>query len=302
MGYSVVTTVLAPAATYNLTDLPTAKVELSIGPADSSNDAWLTQAIAQVSASIQRHCKRVFAPEYVQDVFDIEQDPYPYQTPGGFAQLALSRWPVLAVVSVVQTLAAGATPTLQTLVLGRDFRVDAKTGRLQRLNQFTGTVTLWEAIPVTVTYSAGHGALVQETGAVPAEGPYQVTVSQAATFACDQQVSYASGAALVPVAANPAQGQYSVNPATGVYAFNAADAGQTLTFAYCTLNITADLVEICLKLITARFRGRARDPAMVEETTPDVGTRRWWFDTSQKGVFPPDIQDALEDYRVPTLA
>jgi hypothetical protein len=297
VGYSCVTTVLSPAASQLLTDLPTTKVELSIATADTSNDAWLTQAITQVSASIQRHTKRVFAPEYVQDVFDVEQDPYPYQTPGGFAQLELSRWPVLAVTSVVQTLAPGTT---QALVQGTDFRVDNRTGRILRLNPFTGVATLWEAIPVTVTYTAGFGALELETHSAPAVSPFEVTVDEADDFSCDQGVSYANGTALVSAAANPAQGQYVVDD--GVYTFNAADASQSLAFAYATLNIPADIVEVCLKLITARFRGRARDPLLIQRDQPGLGTERFWFDTSQTGAFPPDIEDALDDYRVPTVA
>ncbi len=46
MGYSVVTSVLAAAASYNLTDLPTVKTELSLKASDTSNDAWLTLRIA----------------------------------------------------------------------------------------------------------------------------------------------------------------------------------------------------------------------------------------------------------------
>lgn len=303
MGYSVVTTVLSAAASQNLTDLPTAKTELAITDTDTSNDAWLAQAIGQVSASIGRYCKRAFAPEQIQDVFDVEQDPYPYQTPGGFSALELSHWPVLEVASVIQTLAPGATPTTQPLVAGTDYRLDARTGRLLRLNPFTGVVTTWEAIPVTVIYAAGYGALVQESHVVPAT-PYQVTVGQAAEFSCDLGVTYANGTALTPVGANPAVGQYAVNITTGVYTFAAADSGQTLAFTYATIAIPADLVEIVLRLVTGRFRAKGRDPALIQRDQPGLGTERWWFGPApgQKGAFPPDIESALEHYRVPTLA
>lgn len=299
MGYSVVSTVLSSAASYDLTDLGTVRDELSIAENDTSDDSWLTRAIGQVSKAIERHTKRVFVPEVVQDVFDIQQDPYPYQTPGGFAALQLSRWPVLAVSSVVQMLAVGMT---QTLVEGTDFRTDPKTGALLRLNKFTGVVTIWEALPVTVQYTAGFGALVQESHTVPAAAPYQVPVSQASAFSCDVSVSYASGTALTPVAANPAQGQYSVS--TGTYTFNAADEGQALSFAYATAAIPDDLVEICLRLITARYSAKDRDPNLIQQDTPGVGTQRWWFGGApgQKGAFAPDIEAALDEYRVPTMA
>lgn len=298
MGYSVVTTVLSPAASYALTDLATVKDELSIQTGDSTNDAWLGRAITQTSASISNYCRRVFAPERVQDVFDIQQDPYPYQTPGGFAALELSRLPVLAVLSVVQTLAVGVT---QTLVEGVDFRTDPNTGRLLRLNPFTGPVTTWEAVPVTVTYTAGHGALVQEAHTVPTS-PYQVTVAQSAAFSCDQSVAYASGVALTLVTGSPAQGQYSV--AGGVYTFNPADVGPPLSFTYAVLAVPADLVDATLRLVTSRFQGKDRDPLLMSMSQPNLGEKRYWVGTSpgQNGAFGPEIEGLLSPYRAVVVA
>ena len=299
MGYSVVTTTLAKAASYDLTDLATAKVELQIAEADTSDDAWLGQAITQVSRSIARYTKRHFAPEALQDVFDLEQDAYPAQTPGGFPQLVLSRWPVLQVSSVLQTLAPGTT---QSLLAGQDFRLDPETGRLLRLSPWTGVGTTWEAVPVTVQYVAGYGELVQETGAVPPAAPYQVTVGRAAGFSCDAGVTYAGGAPLGRVAANPAAGQYSVQ--AGVYSFSAADAGAGIALAYAVADIPPDLVEACLELVTTRYDAKDRDSALIQQDTPGIGTQRWWIGGTpgQKGPFPPDIAAALDEYRMPTVA
>lgn len=222
MGYSVVTKVVTAASSYDLTDLATVKDELGLGAADTSDDTWLGRAITQVSKSIAKHTKRVFPVETVQDVFDVQQDPYPYQTPGGFAQLELTRWPVVDVTSVVQTVALNTT---QALTEDVDFRVDPESGRLLRLNPFTGVGSIWEALPVTVQYSAGY-----ET-------------------------------------------------------------------------VPEDLVEICLRLITARYQAKDRDPNLMQEDTPGVGTRRWWVGGSpgQKGPFPPDIEAALDGYRMPVV-
>jgi hypothetical protein len=306
MGYSVVTTVLSAAASYSLTDLATVKDEISIDTADTSNDAWLGRAIVNVSQAIASHTKRVFAPEQVQDVFDIQQDPYPYQTPGGFPQLELSRYPVLSVASVVQTLAPGnaalTPPTqavTQALVQNTDFRLDPATGRLLRLNPFTGVGTTWEALPVTVVYAAGYGDQVSETHDVPASSPYQVTVAEADDFSCDLGVAYANGTALAAVPASPAQGQYAVDTETGVYTFNSADAGQLLTFDYATFVVPSDLEDVTLRLITARYSAKDRDPALIQDEQPGVGVRRYWFGGApgQKGPFPPDIEAQLDAYR-----
>jgi hypothetical protein len=206
-------------------------------------------------------------------------------------EVQLSRWPVIKIVSVAQTLSTGLT---QTLVEGTDFSVDSENAILTRLDPVSGAVLSWEADPLTVIYMAGYGTLATETHSVPAS-PYQITVNQSAAFSCDQYVKYASGAALTRVSGSPAAGQYSV---AGVYTFAAADTGQSLTFAYGVKSIPDDLVEICLRLITARYKSKDRDPALVQQETPGVGLRRWWFGGApgQTGQFPPDIAAALEPY------
>ena len=298
MGFSVVTTVLAKAASYDLTDLATVKDELSIGSNSTSSDGWLSRAIAQLSQMIASHTKRVFAPEMVQDSFDIQQDPYPYQTPGGFPQLQLTRWPVLSVLSVVQTIALNTT---QVLTEGTDFKVDPATGQLLRLNPFTGVGTIWEALPVTVQYTAGFGDLVVEPDTIPAVSPFTVEVDFPVTFSCDQVVSFSNGGALTRVSANPGAGQYSVTD--GVYAFNEADASTPIIITYAVLDVPADLVDITLRLVTGRYKAKDRDPSLIQMDTPGVGTQRFWFGGApgQTGPFPPDITGALDPYCMPVV-
>ena len=299
MGFSVVTTVLSPASSFNLTDLATAKDELSIRTNDTTNDTWLARALRQVSVAIANHTKRVFVPELVQDAFDIQQDPYPAQTPGGFAQLQLTRWPVLAVASVSQTLAPGTT---QPLVEGKDYRVDPASGQLLRMNSFTGVGTIWEAMPVTVQYLAGFGALVSEAQVVPAVSPWQITAEQVGAFSCDQSVIYSEGAPMARVTAGPTPGQYSV--ADGIYTFNAADGDAAVVLSYAVLAVPDDLVDVALRLITARFMSRGRDPSIVQQDTPGIGLQRFWFGGApgQTGPFPPDIEAALDFYCMPVVA
>ena len=299
MAHSVICTVLASAASYNLATLAQVKTELSIGANDTSNDAFLSQAITQVSKSIARECKRAFVPEFVQDIIDFDRDPYFARAPGGFSDLGLSRWPVIAIFSVVQSLPNGTT---QTLVAGTDYRLDPISGRLFRLSYGAGQTKIWESLPLTVTYLAGYGSQATEAHAVPAGANPQVTVSQASMFSCDVGVTYASGTPLTSVTANPAQGQYSV--AAGGYTFNTADAGQILTFTYGTAGVPEDITEICLELITGRFRAKDRDPTLMQTESPMTGVQRFWIGASagQSTRFAPDQQAALNRYRVPSIA
>lgn len=75
-----------------------------------------------------------------------------------------------------------------------------------------------------------------EAAVVPASGPYTATVANAANFADDLGVYYASGSnagnRFTRVTTPSAAGQYSVNLATGIYTFAAADAGASLLISY----------------------------------------------------------------------
>jgi hypothetical protein len=295
---NVVTTVLAPARTYALTTLAVVRDELEFKSSDTTKDAWLTRAIDQTSRAMMSETNRVFAPELVQDVIDIRRTRS--QVPTGVDVLQLARWPVMAIASVVQSLPE--TATTRTLVEGTDFRTDAADGQLLRLDATGGRVIAWEPLPVTVAYVAGYGEMESEAHTVPASVAYTVTVAEAASFSCDMQVAYASGALLTRVTGTPTQGQYSV--AAGVYTFNVGDASQALTFDYATQSVPDDLAEACLRIVTGRFRAKGRDPALVQRDTPGVGSERFWFGNApgQTGPFPPDIQAMLDNYDVPTVA
>jgi len=299
VGFSISSTVLCGAASFALTDLASAKDELQLQSSNTSHDTWLTGVIGRISQMMANYTNRTLVPELVRDVVDIDRDNYPYQSPGGFAAIQLSRWPVIGMISVIQTLSP--TQTL-ALVEGTDYRLDAANGLLLKLNAYTGTGSLWDACPVTVIYSAGYGDLVTETQTIPASTPWRVTVSKSTMFSCDQQVSFAGGAALTRVTGAPTAGQYSV--AAGVYTFAAADAGKAVTIGYAVRDIPADLVDMCLRLVVARFRARGRDPMLMQRDTPDVGSERFWVGGTmgQDGPFPPDITSALDTFRVPVIA
>jgi len=75
-----------------------------------------------------------------------------------------------------------------------------------------------------------------EAASVPATTPYTVTVANAANFADDLGVYYASGSnagnRFTRVTTPSAAGQYSVNLATGIYTFAAADAAASVLISY----------------------------------------------------------------------
>jgi hypothetical protein len=161
MSLSRVTTLITPAASYDLVDLETVKAELQILNTDTTNDDWLSSAITQVSGAIARYCNRSdatasqasFPEEAVQDLFYPERDPYPYQVPGGEAKLQLSHWPITGVQSVTITDPPGVDTVL---VQDTDFVVDAAPGQLIRLDKYMAYPTTWPPIKTIVVYTGGY--------------------------------------------------------------------------------------------------------------------------------------------------
>lgn len=80
--------------------------------------------------------------------------------------------------------------------------------------------------------ATGSQEVTTDTGTIPATpGPYTVVVTKAATFGEDLGV-FIAGIPAVPVAANPAAGEYVVAVGTGTYTFAAADQGKAYEISY----------------------------------------------------------------------
>src|SRR5579871_51905 len=104
MPVRIVSTVVTAASSYDLTSLENIKDDLAIPGTDTSSDATLARFITEQSALVASYCNRVFPIETVQDVIYPDRDPYPYQVTM-LSELQLSRWPVVSVASVTDTVA-----------------------------------------------------------------------------------------------------------------------------------------------------------------------------------------------------
>lgn len=291
-----ITSVVLAAASYDLTDLETAKEELGIDDADTSKDSWLTKAIAQVSTRIANYTSRVFPVERVSDTFYLKNADFNFNVSSAIAPVLLSRYPIIAILSI--------TEEDIDLVEGVDFTVDYKSGELYRLSPDEKFTRAWHREPIIVEYDAGFGSKNTEARSIPGTGPFTITAAKASVFAFDEGVTLVSdGSAFEAVASGPATGQYSVNNTTGVYTFAAADAGKAILIAYSYNVPDAALEAISLRLITLRYKAKGRDPALMMHSEPQIGEDRWWVGTApgQDGAFPPDIESELDDYKAPVL-
>jgi hypothetical protein len=226
----------------------------------------------------------------LQDTVYIQQDAHPYQTPGGFDPLQLSRFPFVksAVVAFTgnthgTTTVDGITSTaglvVGSLIFAADGSIPAGTTIATVL---ANSITLSAAATTTVTgQSFTTGMQVIQTLAV---GQPQLLV-----YGQDYTIDALRGWLI------------RLNVWTGASA-TWESAPLTVQYQAGFSTIPADLNDACLRLVTSRFKSRGRDPMLVERSQPQtLGTERYWVGTTpgQKGAFPPEITGLIDQYRVP---
>jgi hypothetical protein len=68
-------------------------------------------------------------------------------------------------------------------------------------------------------------------------------------------------------------------------------------------SIPGDLQDACTRMVRNRFQAKGRDSFLMQETIPGVRDARWWIATgNEAGNVPPDIEDLIDNYRVPVVA
>ncbi len=291
MSIQIISTVLVAAASYDLTDLATAKDELSIKTAETSNDAFIGRAITQASTAVGNYCNRVFQLETIQDVCIPDRDAYPSQVPGGVSPLQVSRYPVEAATTTIVTAASTAS--------GAVLPFAATTG-ISVAQPAAGT-----NIPIGAVVSAVSTTNVTLNVAITGTVPAGTSVS----FGTVVVVANTSGSATTLVQdtdyrIDGRRGQLiRLNPYTGLPAlWDSLTTTVIYQGGYST--IPADVVEVTLKAITQRFAGRGRDPLLKSQIQPGIGEQTYWIGgmPGMVGAFTKELADQLDNYRVPVTA
>lgn len=128
-------TIITPAESQRLTTLAAIKNEL--GLTTGADDAFLLTLIDQASGAVRRWCNRVFATETIRETFRLST---------ATDSLLLSRWPVGALLSIVQ-----AGSTLAT----SDYEAENGAGLLYRLTA-SDIRCPWPPGKIVVEYEAGY--------------------------------------------------------------------------------------------------------------------------------------------------
>jgi hypothetical protein len=281
-----------PPGAYDLVDLATAKDEFGIKPAETQHDSFLQRTITGISAAISKHCNRVFQTEVIQDTIYLQQDPYPWQTPGGVDALQLSRWPLNTVDVANFTGNTNASTVLTGL------------SSIQGIEAGTLVFASDGSIP--------HGAQVESFNSAT------VKLTLAATSRAPG-LSFNTGLQVVQLLPGPNNPQtlvcgkdFTVDAERGWLIRLNAFTGVAVLWETVPLtviyqagfdDIPPDLVEGCLRWLTARFRAKGRDPMLVEDSQPGLGTSRYWVGSTpgSSGGIPPEIAEIVDNYRVPVI-
>jgi hypothetical protein len=300
MAVEIITTALvtataeSPAGPYDLTDLETVNDELSIPANDTSNNAFLSRAITQASIAIKNYCNRVFQVEAVQDQIYIQQDPYPYQVPGGVFPLQLSRWPLIDSRPIsftgnthgsvlVDGIASTAGLEQGDLVFAADGSIPAGA----EIANVVGS----NSINLTKAASSSATGLSMNTGLQVIQ-TLSVGVTQTLVYGKDFTIDAAKGWLI------------RLNPFTAIaQQWEAVPATVQYQGGYDP--IPDDLVDAALRMVTARFRARGRDPVLMARTQDQgLGTERYWVGAGkgQIGSIPPEVVGIIDNYRVPVIA
>ena len=229
----------------DLTNLANTKSWLTVST--TTDDALLNRLISAASQYIQSWLNRSFAAAQQTEV----------RNGTGTSMMVFGDYPVVAVSSVVIN---GTSVPKSPDGVQAGYMFDARS---LYLIGYSFPMALQN---VSLTYTYGYQKIEPVT--IPATPVYNIAAAALSLpWALDGGVAYASGAALVKVASNPAAGQYSCTAVSGVwsYTFAAADAGAAIMITYSYT--PAEIEQACIELVSLRYRERSR----IGENSKSIG-------------------------------
>lgn len=300
-AYVISTLVTAPKSA-TLSTLANVKTELGIPTADTTNDAWLTGALNQVSAALARHCNRIFGLATWQDEFRPARGVWGEGVRAASNPIKLSRWPFAGTVvaftgnTYSTTLIDGIADTSKLsngqLIGGPGVVAGTTIASPPGVN----SITLSQATTATasaVALNAGISMSETTTGIITGlTAGTDFEVEAGSLLAGDE-----GAARLYRLNAQGNPRTWAASQILAVY-----QAGYSLPND-SSPNMPSDLEDACLRLVTARFKARGRDPFLRGESEPGLGAPQYWIGTmpGQRGAFPPEIESLINPYRVPVV-
>lgn len=293
MGVSSQATVIAPAADYSLVSLDVVKAELNIDDTDTTNDAWLTQTIGQVSRSIRTYCNRAFQVEGIRELAHPQWYPAPYQAPypmrlsGDCHIIQLSRVPI-ANYAVIP-LAVAAAVNDNSLNLGS---ADGLPGVVSAPGLPLGTIATPDSDPqLSQPVSA----------AMPAGTPigFGIEVKQQLPAANDNERGLYAG---IDYLVDSDAGQLvRLAPVTGGF-MGWEQLPLTITYSAGYAGVPEDVVIAALTFMQWRWAMKGRDPTIRETMQPGISQVTYFAGGIPMAAgLPQEVASMLAAYRLPLV-
>jgi hypothetical protein len=323
-------TVVVPAASYNLVDLASLKLRLAV--TTTASDAYFNLAIADASFAARRFMNNPIAVETLQDAIYPWRDGWLGALRDRRDTLQLKRWPLTTTPSL-----AGTAPPQAPVLSAVASAGAAASSWYVRLTYVTATGETAASLETTLACAANFTVQIAAPGADPlglATG-YNVYVAASAFAEVRQTASpvavtspytltnFAAGGASPPNALTLVETHADkiVPLAEGVDFLADPTLGQVTRLdrngrprAWCEAPVTAiysagyattpnDLQDAVSEMVKARWYAQTRDPQIRERNVEGVMQTTYWFGTGPGGDtdMPPSIQAKLERYRVPVL-
>jgi hypothetical protein len=327
------TSILEAADSYALVDLETVKDDLGI--TTTTDDAYLQRRIDELSRAARQYMNRTLQMETVRDSFWAQRDPYPWQLPGGYMPLQLSRWPIVGAIAR-SALAPPLAPTLSQAT-GSGSEPAATFYVVVTYDTIEG-----ETLPsAEASLSVDAGALLTVAAPLPAADSAQrpaigwnvyVGTAPGAEMLQNGQAPLPMGASFT-MGAVPPDIVIAPPPATIVnengivllegvdYLVDNVHGHLTRLFAidlyptrWATLPITveyragypvipADVSGALSRAVKSQYMARSRDPAIKSQSASGIYAASYaTAGSAAGGVLTPDVYGALDGYRVPVIA
>lgn len=279
----ILTTVLAAAASYDLTNRDIAKSEINLN--STKDDAFIDRVVTEASRAAAQHCNRVFQVEVVRDTVYLRR-ALAARVKG--ERLRLSRWPIANFASVAFTGATHGTVTVDGIAdtTGLSTGLPLFGGGIAAGTTIAavgaGSITLSQAATATaagVAFTTGMAVLETSTPGLP------VSLVQGADYTLDPDVGWL----------------IRLDPATGLLARWSALEVQ-VTYAAGYNPIPVDVEGAVLRLVVARYQARGRDPLLRSRDNQGLGSESFWVGSpGTSGAMPEEIAGILNNYRVPVV-
>lgn len=156
----VITTIVTPPVSTDLTSLLNVKSDLVLSGSVPEDDIYLRRVIKQVSGAIVQYCNRPFAQATYQDLVRPQKMNRMVFIPNRSGYYMPARSPLVSVTSVTENGVA--------LVAGTDYEVDIDSNTIYRLDS-DGNPRDWCGWPLIIVYVAGWTLPPVDNPTLPAD-------------------------------------------------------------------------------------------------------------------------------------